>query len=309
MVLFFFRAKQSAACRSFLLVVLVWLYAGSAMAGDKLRISFGCHPLDSYSVGLLELALDQFDTPISLDVTHRAATQGRLKIDVMEGRYDIMWAANTKEDDTDMLPIRFPLFKGLLGYRVMIIHKKDQARFSGVRTLEDLRTFSMGQALDWADTGILRANGIHVIASSNYPSLFDMIAAGRFDAFPRGIMEPKKELASRDLPQLTIENELVLVYPMPFYFYVKKDNVALAHLIGLGLEKAIANGSFDEYFFTKLEQEFKLDLKEIKRRRPIYMSNPNLSPLTPIARKELWLYDKLGVSASIHPSQGMAVQN
>lgn len=286
--------RRSSQALVFIFAVIGGMVSPNSLAtSDRIRISYGGHPLDSYAVGLIELALAQLEIPIEVDVENREATQGRLKIDVMEGRYDIMWAATTKIDETDMQAIRFPLFKGLLGYRVLIIHADDQKRFSEVKELADLQQFSMGQALDWADTSILKSNGIKVITSSNYPSLFDMLVARRFDAFPRGVMEPWGELAARDLPQLKVEDELLLVYPMPFYFYVKKDNVGLAHLIGLGLEKALENGSFDAYFYSRLTDEFKLDLEALNSRRAIYLSNPNITPGTPIDRSELWLYQDL----------------
>lgn len=257
-------------------------------ATEAVRISFGGHPLDEYAVGLLELAFSEIDTPIELNITKRSATQGRLKLEVMKGKYDIMWAASTPVDEADMLPIRIPMLKGLLGYRVLIIHAGDQQRFTEVATIDDLKAFSMGQALDWADTGVLKVNGFEVVTSSNYPSLFDMLVARRFDAFPRGIMEPWGELAARDLPSLKVEDSLVLVYPMPFYFFVKKDNLVLAKLVELGLEKSLASGSFGRYFTHHLHAEFKLDPAILEGRKHIYLTNPNLTPQTPLARKELW---------------------
>lgn len=255
---------------------------------ETVRISFGGHPLDAYAVGLLELAFSEIDMPMELKITERSATQGRLKLEVMKGKYDIMWAASTAVDEADMLPIRIPMLKGLLGYRVLIIHAGDQQRFNDVATLDDLKAFSMGQALDWADTGVLKANGFEVVTSSNYPSLFNMLVARRFDAFPRGIMEPWGELAARDLPSLKVEDSLVLVYPMPFYFFVKKDNLVLAKLVELGLEKSLASGSFDRYFTHHLNAEFKLDPTILEGRKHIYLTNPTLTPQTPLARKELW---------------------
>lgn len=262
----------------------------SALANDKIRISFGGHPLDQYAVGALQLALKQLGAPLEVSITERSATQGRLKLEVIKGQYDIMWAASTPVDEEDMLPVRFPMLKGLLGYRVLIIHSEDQVRFDKVTTLDELKQFSFGQALDWADTGILKSNGFNVITSSNYPSLFDMMQARRFDAFPRGVVEPWGELAQRDLPNLTVENKLVIVYPMPFYFFVKKDNVSLAKLVELGLEKALANGEFDRYFAQSLEQGFKLDLSVLEGRRFIHLTNPHLTSATPLMRSELWLF-------------------
>ncbi len=55
---------------------------------------------------------------------------------------------------------------------------------ASARTLDDLRRLRFGQRQDWADTPILRANGLEVKTSQNYESLFRMLDAGRFEVFP-----------------------------------------------------------------------------------------------------------------------------
>ena len=41
--------------------------------------------------------------------------------------------------------MRFPLFRGLLGHRVCLIDRATQARFSAIRTLEQLKTINPDQ--------------------------------------------------------------------------------------------------------------------------------------------------------------------
>ena len=46
-----------------------------------------------------------------------------------------------------------------------------------------------------------------------------MVDGDRFDAFPRGVNEPFGELAQRpDLPDLKVEDTILLVYRMPFIY-------------------------------------------------------------------------------------------
>ena len=59
-------------------------------------------------------------------------------------------------------PIRIPLFKGLFGYRVLLIRKQEQARFDQINTQQDLAKFLGGQGTHWPDTLILQANGLRV---------------------------------------------------------------------------------------------------------------------------------------------------
>ncbi|MDF5908869.1 hypothetical protein P4132_22180 [Pseudomonas aeruginosa] len=63
-----------------------------------------------------------------------------------------------------------------------------------MRTLDDLRRLRFGQRQDWADTPILRANGLEVKTSQSYESLFRMLDAGRFEVFPREVVVIDGEL-------------------------------------------------------------------------------------------------------------------
>jgi hypothetical protein len=102
---------------------------------------------------------------------------------------DLFWATTSLDREEALRPIRIPLLKGLMGHRVLLIQADDQDTFSQVKTLEDLQKLRAGQGADWPDTGILRSNGIEVVTSSYYDALPRMLAAGRFDFFPRGAAE------------------------------------------------------------------------------------------------------------------------
>jgi hypothetical protein len=117
------------------------------------------------------------------------------------------------------------------------------------------------------------------------------VEGGRFDAFSRGVHEPFGELASRpELKDLTVEKHLMLVYRMPFYLLVAKENKALARDLEEGLNLAIADGSFDKTFFNDPAVKDVLAKADMKNRRAFYLDNPTLSKETPLDRKELW-YD------------------
>jgi hypothetical protein len=57
-----------------------------------------------------------------------------------------------------------------------------------VHSLADLKPMRFGQGSDWPDTAVLRDNGLQVVTSQNYASLFRMLDAGRFDLFPREVL-------------------------------------------------------------------------------------------------------------------------
>jgi hypothetical protein len=67
---------------------------------------------------------------------------------------------------------------------------------------------------------------------------------------------------------------------------VNKRNVTLAKLIETGLERAIADGSFDELFNEHFGETIeRLDLENATY---FQLANPLLPELTPTSKQELW---------------------
>ena len=120
-----------------------------------------------------------------------------------------------------------------------------------------------------------------------FESLFDMLQVGRFDYFPRSIMEVWDEERIHAGKGLVVEQTLVMHYPTAYYFFVNKKNTALASTIETGLKRAIKDGSFDQLF----NQEFGDDIQRSRMasRKKLELTNPLLPPKTPLGQKELWL--------------------
>jgi hypothetical protein len=168
-------------------------------------------------------------------------------------KLNIIARTTAQQLEVSLRPIRIPLDKGLLGYRVFLIRREMQRRLDRVRTLEDLKQFSIGQTDDyWTDVAILRNSGFKVVAGDRYEGLFSMLSAGRFDLFSRSVAEVADELQTRQqqFPDLVIEQGLLLYYPMPRYFFVRRDAAGeqLALRIEDGFNMMIKDGSFDRMF-------------------------------------------------------------
>ncbi|GAA5176126.1 transporter substrate-binding domain-containing protein [Niveibacterium umoris] len=193
-----------------------------------------------------------------------------------------------------LLPIRFPLDKGLLGYRVFMIRKDTQPALNKVKTLDELTRFSIGQGAGWWDIQVLTNAGFRVDTGATYEGLFGMLAGGRFDLFSRGVMEVGEELNrfGPAYPNLAIEQNLMLHYPLTRYFFVSRTPAgkALANRINEGLERMLKDGSFDREF-NAFKASFEATI-HFKKRRLFRLESPFFSPETPLARKELW-YDPL----------------
>lgn len=273
---------------SLCLVVIVSSHTLSAE--QTLRVNDFSDPNAAYAIKMLRLAIAHSDNPnYKIDVIKEDFTQARVNEEVRSGGLlDLCWASSDAQIESQLRPIRIPLFKGLLGYRIFIINKNDQAKFDRVKTLDDLKKLTIGQGRTWADGRILEANGFNVIKTNKYPSLFYMVEGGRFDGFPRGVHEPFSELEARPTMNLAVEKNLMVYYQMPFYLFVSPNNQTLAKNLETGFERAIANGEFDKVFYGDKAIQDVMQKANMKNRTLFKLDNPLLSKETPVNRPELW---------------------
>lgn len=247
---------------------------------------------DQYYVELLELALDETrDThgDFVLEPAPFIMLQGRAVRSLAENHYlDVLWTMTTPEREQELLPIRIPLVRGLLGYRALIIRKQDAARFAALQTLDELATLRAVQGHDWPDTTILRANGLSVTTSSNHAAMFDMLRLGRVDYFPRGMNEAWTELGQLRDPNLMIYDSILLHYTAPIYFFVSRDNPRLAARIETGLRRALADGSFQAFFRRHPATHEALQRLKQGHWRIFDLQNPLLPAATPLQDHTLW---------------------
>lgn len=208
-----------------------------------------------YFFHLLELALkktEATDGPFSLAPLGENFTNKRYISELMrdDSMLDVIWTMNDRKREQELLPIKISILRGLNSYRVFLIRNGDQEKFHKVHTIKDLSQYNAGLGSIWPDTPIMQSNGLPVITSAHYELLFTMLAAKRFDYFPRGLYEIWDEQRAHSDQDFIIEDSLMLHYPAPIYFFVNKKNVQLANRIERGLRIAMADGSFDQLFFS-----------------------------------------------------------
>lgn len=205
------------------------------------------------------------------------------------GALSVIWTATSKHLEKEMYPIRIPVLKGLLGYRILLIRQGEQSKFDRIKTLQDLRAIPTGQGRFWSHTPILKNANLNVIAPIKYQNLFYMLEGGRFDSIPRAIYEPWSETNTWQHLNLTVEKNILLTYPFAIYFFVSHENKALGKVIDSGMRNAVADGSFDRLFFAHPLIQNSLEKSNLKGRRVFHLNNPNLSPLTPLDQVSFWL--------------------
>jgi hypothetical protein len=194
-----------------------------------------------------------------------------------DGMVNIVWSTTTQDREQRYLPVRIPIYKGLMGWRIPLVTAQTERRLARVRNKADLLAFRFGQGKGWPDADILRGNGFMVQEVTGYDALFHMLGAGRFDLMPHSAMEIGAEAATFAADGLMVDAHIVLHYPDAYYYFVNRQNLPLADLVRRGLEQIRADGSFDRL----LMRTFGAALQDahFERRLVIELNNP-LLPVT-----------------------------
>ena len=277
--------------RVVLFALMMSIWQGLACAAEIIYYPRPESTLDKrseYPVNLLELALQKSGGGYQLSPSPVAMLQGRalLEVEANSRLVNIMWAMTTTAREEQALPIRIPIDKGLLGWRLALVPKQNRKLLSQVQSLHDLASFSAGLGHDWPDVDIFHANGLIVKTSANYELLFRMLSDGQFQYFPRSVAEVWDELDEHKQYGLVTADHVAMHYTAPHYYFVSKGNVKLADAVKNGLELAIKDGSFDRLFHKYYDEQ--IARADFEHRTILELANPSLPPATPLARKELW---------------------
>jgi hypothetical protein len=278
---------------------LVWGWGGcgawaQAATPGLRRIGYPQHdagrvPQWRYLVEVLELAIRASGVPYELAELQTPMVQGRAIRALADGYpgLDLIWTMTDREREAQLLPIRIPLDRGLIGHRLLLVRADQAERWRELTQLSELAQAVAGQGHDWPDAEILRANGLKVAVTSRYEALFEMLRLRRIDYFPRSVIEIDDELASPLAQGLVIEPHLLLRYPAAAYLFVRQGRADLAADLQRGLDAAIADGSFQRLFqrhFGSLIERHRL-----AHRLLLPLRNPLLPTATPLDRTGLWL--------------------
>lgn len=241
----------------------------------------------NYPIVLLDLALRASDKTYILTPSAYDYEQKRALSDLATGKnLDVSWSMTSTDRESMLLPIRIPIFKGLIGWRIPLINSNNPMLFANSQTAKDIQPFKAGQMHDWPDTPILEWNGMTVFRSSTYAGLFKMLAMGRIDYFPRSVIEISREYEANKTMQIKIDEDILIYYPTAFYYFVSKDRPELASAIENGLEIMIKDGRFDK-LFAHYHSDF-INEAKLDQRKVLELKNPLLPAKTPIDREELW---------------------
>lgn len=273
--------------------LLIVLVGKSTMLNAAETVRYPDYPdvNKNFFLAALQLALDKSGHSYALAAVQPEMLQGRSITLAMgsKGSIDVQWSMTTREREMTLLPVRFPVDKGLLGWRLAIVRKDRVLQFSHVDSVQALRYFTAGLEHDWPDLDIMHSNGLPVMSVGGYEGLFSMLASNRFDYLPRGVSEAERELEAHQQLGLAIDPFIVIHYPTAEYFFVAPGKPHLAQHIRLGLERAHADGSFDRLFLSHFSSL--LRRANLSKRRIIELNNPLVNARNlPTPDSSWWYY-------------------
>lgn len=249
-------------------------------------------PADDYGryvVELMGLALKRSGLPHRLEAMPSfQISQGRVELELGQetSRLDLVWSMTSRSREQAIVPLRVPLDRGLLGWRVALIRREDLPIWLKPPSLAALALRRAGQGLHWPDTEILRANGLEVVTALSGKQLLDMLHRRRIDYFPRSVLEVQGELESYAPLNLVVAPGFVLRYPAASYAFLSYRLRELAVPLTRALEALVHDGSLDRLFRRHFQA--RLSALKLAQRQVIELKNPLLPAETPLHRPEFW---------------------
>ncbi len=253
-----------------LLFLLLVLHGAAALAAP-IAVTYpqpeaSTDKLTRYPQQLLEMALAKAGGAYSMRLSPVKMNQARGLSLLKEGKgIDIVNYMTSDERERDFLAIRIATDKGLIGTRLLLVRKEQLDKFSRIASVNALKALDAGQRVDWPDVEILRSNGFKVHTTSSYELLFKLLESGGIDYFPRSVVEIWEEAELHGPRGLVVEPTIMLRYPGETFFFVNRNNPGLAAAVKAGLQKMIADGSFDK-LFNEYHQDVMAKAK-LKQRR------------------------------------------
>ncbi|MDE1145528.1 MAG: hypothetical protein PW843_02760 [Azospirillaceae bacterium] len=231
----------------------------------------------AYVLQVLKLALSKSGQPYVLKIDDHplpSAQVLRLLDQPDNGTVDVTWLATTPALEAHFQPVRIPLDRGLMGYRMLAVGEAGEEKIQ-----RGLSGLSLAQGRGWPEAGLLRAAGLSVREGGD---LYGDLAAGRADALPRSSLDIDREVESAQAAgdAVSVARDVALLYrDFYLYFFVAKHNDRLADMLLNGLYQAYADGSFMALF--RNDPQIRAALAYTRQgRRVLPLDNPDATVAT-----------------------------
>lgn len=204
-------------------------------------------------------------------------TQARAERELADpaGVIDAFVMGHTAERERRLQLTPTPLYRGLFGWRLLLVRADTLPALDGLASLAQLRALRLIQGEDWPDTPILRANGLRVLGgSSQLHRLHEALLAGHADAFPRAVPEAWRELDA-DPARLAVLPGLALHYRYDLFFFTRPGDTELAQALARGLAVLGRRGQHEA--LLRSHHGAAVERAALGARRVISLDNPLLS--------------------------------
>ncbi|WP_114787385.1 hypothetical protein [Vibrio tetraodonis] len=247
--------------------------------------------LDQYAIDLIQFLVDKSGEGILLQPYKTPVDSQSRKVTLLkEGKITVDWLGADKTLEQELLPIRYPVFRGLLGHRIFITNKTTAAKLGSINSIEELRKLGMIQGQGWADVKVLKSGGFKVREVPSFDNIFRIVDSERTDLFPRAVIEPYSEVAQRSqLANLVVDDKLMLIYRFPMLLFVSPKNPEVAATLKKAFEASYQDGSFVEFFEKAPLVKKTFEQAGIKSRKAFSIDNPHLSEQTRSIPDQYWL--------------------
>jgi len=267
---------------------LLFIFMGSSTYANNDVLTVRYHsPANDYIAELFVLALEKSDTKFNCIPIENLPSQKRTLLLLGKNKaLDLAWTVTNVKREEQALAVKIPLDKGLLGYRIPLIHKKNPELFNNKKHTTDIKKLRFGLRFDWPDLDIFKQNELSTLSFSTNQQAINLLKSRRIDAIPDGVLE----VGSYEYPpELTYDKHVVLYYPSAVYFFVAKENQILHDALERGLNLSLKDGSWKKLF----DKHFSEVIKNVNlnKRTLIRLDNPLLPRTAPIDMPQYW-YNK-----------------
>lgn len=222
--------------------------------------------------------------PFKIEVVNGSTmTQGRVFRELQGGHVDLTTSMTDESREQMAIPIRYCLYKGLLGVRIGMGTQAAVDKLEHIQSREALNQVPMGLVFDWPDYSIQKDAGLTIERLQDFDSGVFRLQKNTLALMPLGVVEVAPIAKKRGLATIS---SWAIAYPTAYYIFVSKTRPELAERLQYGFEVALKDHSFDALFAKHIGTQ--LAAAGLEKRRMFYIPNPYLPKATPLDRKELW---------------------
>ena len=280
--------------RTLLALLLMLPLAGNAQ--DVIKMVVGESELDqrfSFKREVLEAALEATrasygDYDLQINKTYMNAKRALYELTLARS-LNVYFALTQDKWEQATIPIRIPVRRGLVSYRLLVIHENARELFEKVETIDDLKKLRAGLNDGWTTYDIMKAQDFNIVKLGSYNGMFNMLSLRRYDYLLRGVNEVYGDMEARTSHKnnLIIEPRLAIFIPTVTYLFVSKKEPRLAKRLTEGLQSMVDDGSLER--LVNKHYAVSIAKAELEKRKILYIPHPDSPASIPWNNKKLWI--------------------